>query len=168
MVLPLILAAMPPFWEIVSLLLMAGFKFMVAVFMAFAYGWGIWYSIAFLVLGGMLGVTVFIFFGTMIKLLVRRWFPALTTGRNVERKRIIIERVRRWSGLAGIALLTPVFLTVPVGTFAAVGLGYRWPRIMVFMFIAFSFWSFFFVGLYMVLGIDLPAYIDRLLTYIGW
>mgnify|MGYP000123001593 CR=1 FL=1 len=151
---------MPAIWEIVSLTLMAGFKYMVAVFMAIGYGWSIWYSISFSVLGGMMGVLIYIFFGGLIKRLVRQFIPQLSRGSNLERRRVLIERVKGVAGLAGIALLTPVLLTVPIGTLSAVGLGYPWPRILVYMFVAFSFWSFLFFGLYDIVGIDIRALVE--------
>lgn len=151
---------MPPFWEILSLSLMAGFKYMVAVFMAFGYGWNMWYSISFAVLGGMLGVVVYIFFGSVLKQMIRSFFPGWVNGNSMEKRRVMIEKVRNVAGLAGIALLTPVILTVPIGTLSAVGLGYPWPRIIVYMFVAFSFWSFLFFGLYDVLGIDIRSWLE--------
>lgn len=150
---------MPPFWEIISLTLMAGFKYMVAVFMAFGYGWSIWYGISFTVLGGMLGVVVYMFFGAVLKRAIKRIFPAWSSSSRMEKQRLLAERVRNVAGLAGIALLTPVFLTVPIGTLSAIGLGYSWPRILVYMFVAFSFWSFLFFGSYELLDIDIRTWV---------
>lgn len=107
-----------------------------------------------------MGVLIYIFFGGLIKRLVRQFLPQLSRGSNLERRRVLIERVKGVAGLAGIALLTPVLLTVPIGTLSAVGLGYPWPRIVVYMFVAFSFWSFLFFGLYDILGIDVRALVE--------
>lgn len=152
---------MPPFWEIVSLTFMAGFKYMVAVFMAIGYGWSLWYSISFSVLGGLLGVAVYMAFGSVLQQFIRRFFPGWVSEEKMAKRQQLVQRVRNVGGLAGIAFLTPILLTVPIGTLSAVGLGYRWPKVLVYMFVAFSFWSFLFFGLYDFTGFDLREWLSN-------
>ena len=152
---------MPPFWEIASVFFMSAFKYMVAVVMVFGYSWDFWYSVSFTVLGGMFGVVGYTFFGELLRKGIRFLFPRYKGESLLETRRGLIEIIRSKGGLIGLSLLTPVFLSVPVGTIAAIALGYRWPKILIYMFFAFSFWAFLFFGLYDFLGIDFRAWLNE-------
>lgn len=138
---------------------MSAFKYMVAVVMVFGYSWNFWYSVSFTVLGGMFGVVLYTFFGELLRKGIQLVFPRYNGESILEKRKGLIEKIRSRGGLIGIALLTPIILSVPVGTVAAVAIGYRWPRILLYMFAAFSFWAFLFFGLYDFLGIDLREWV---------
>lgn len=136
---------------------MSGLKFMVALVMVLGIGWSYWYSVSFTVLGGMLGVVVYLFLGELTRRAIGFFYPNYVPGTKLHRRMRIIVRIRQTSGLAGIALLTPIFLSVPVGTYAAIALGYSWHRILVYMFVAFSFWAFLLFGLYHLIEWDVRS-----------
>ncbi len=107
-------------------------------------------SVLLCVGGGMLGVIIFGFFDKKIRLLWQHY-----RGEDKKIKKIKFNRNKRRMvkfrdkfGLAGIAFLTPILLSVPIGTFMALRLTHNMYRISFFMFISFSFYALLFCGLY--------------------
>lgn len=154
---------MPTFLELISVLVASMFKFMVGVFLSMGYDFYFWVGVPATVGGAMLGVFVFIFFGELLRSLLARFLRKRHPFQNlsIKRRRMIV-RVKQRFGLPGIAFLTPMVLTVPVGTIVAVALGYRWYRIFVAMLISFSVWSLIIFSLYDILGVDLPGLVSNL------
>lgn len=74
--------------------------------------------------------------------------------RDVRRKRIFTRRNRRvvkiWKkyGLTGIAIVTPVLLSIPIGTIIANSLEQNKKKILVYMFISILLWSLTMTGIF--------------------
>jgi len=145
--------------EILWVFLWSGFKYVVGVGSAIAYDLGFTISVISAFLGGITGVSVYIFFGESIRKGWSRWFPSK---RKVTRTRRFVVRLKQRGGLWAIAFLTPLILSVPLGTFAAVAIGYPWPRIMLAMSISFAFWSLLLFGLYDIIGFNLNEFVREL------
>lgn len=90
-------------------------------------------------LGMMISVVAFTFFGDWLK---QRFFSKLLTrpANLSNRRRKFIILMRKY-GLGGIALMTPIILTPIGGTLLAVGMNKPKEKILLFMFISASFWS---------------------------
>ena len=129
---------------------------MVAVGFGMAFQYGLIKSILVTTLGGMAGVAFFVYLKKLLLL-----FPFLQRRKNTDgrirftRKKRMIVRLKNSVGLVGIAFLTPVFLSVPLGTIAALLLGVKKGQLFLAMLIAFLFWSTIFFGTYYLLGVDL-------------
>lgn len=126
---------------------------MMAVFVELAGANRFWASAFRLWGGGMMGVLFYTYFGRWTFSMWRRYgFPYRSERKQIERsgqsgkvrfnrmKRLIV-RVRQRHGLLGIAALTPIFLTVPIGTFAANLIEPKKSRVLLFMAIAFALWT---------------------------
>lgn len=149
-------------------------------------------SIFYCVLGGMLGVFVFVNFSQPIFSLWERlknlfkkknttpFFDEPTVnldgkvkvkykegGYMVNQKRIFTPRNRRivklWTqyGLAGIALLTPVLLSIPIGSILAARYVHNKKKIYLYMFCAILFWSLTMIGIFELLQISHPQEIKK-------
>lgn len=73
---------------------------------------------------------------------------------NQEHKEVFIHKNRRivwlWKhyGLIGIALFTPILLSIPIGTFIATRLVHNKKKIILYMFISVLFWSVLMASLF--------------------
>jgi len=144
---------MPELYKLIPVLLMAGFKYLVAVMMALGMGLNFFWSVITCTFGGMLGVVTY----TLAEEILRKRIMAFRRRKGkkmfrVNRTSRLIIKIKHHHGLLGIAFLTPVLLTVPIGTIAALALGYHWRELFIYMFFSFLGWSFFFFGIYVLTG----------------
>ncbi|MDZ4838462.1 MAG: hypothetical protein SGJ04_00500 [Bacteroidota bacterium] len=125
-----------------SVFLWSGIKFLFALIQAAAFNLGYWQSILLTVAGGMMGVVVFAY---LDKPIVRGWrkiFPAkISTKTKINKKSRMLVRIKKRYGLAGIALLTPIILQVPIGTMLAMRMIGNIRKVLIAMFISFSIYS---------------------------
>lgn len=130
---------MEEIWSVLAVAAIASLKVLAAFAVAVAFSLNKIELFVALFGGGMIGVLFFAFFGTRI----RRYFAMKNRAKN---KKINFKRIRtilkiwRRFGLVGIAVLTPPFLTPPIGTLLAVAFGERFNRIVIAMGISFAFW----------------------------
>ena len=132
--------------------LWAATKFMVGIFSAILLQVGFFTGVGLCVASGMAGVLFFTYVWENVIRLYRCYFPPGAKSKSAHPhgptfKTRVIEKVRAHFGLAGIALLTPLILTVPVGTYAALAITNQKRRIFLYMFLSFSGWSVLFFGL---------------------
>jgi hypothetical protein len=147
---------MDSFWKVVQVILLSSVKF--AAGPPFAYFGGeqalsTGETFFYCLCGGLIGVLIFTYVSAPIlraeKILVRtiRTFVGKKPETQSKRKLIFTRRNRRvvgiWMkyGLAGIAFLTPVLLSIPIGTLIANSLVHNKRKILLFMFISLVFWS---------------------------
>jgi membrane protein DedA with SNARE-associated domain len=104
--------------------------------------------------GMMLSVVAFTYFGDWLRRgLLKRFFQKKDDQKPHTKFRDFIKKY----GLAGVAFLTPVFLTPIGGTIIAVGLGKPKNKILIFMLISAVGWALVFTSIIYLLGrIDLP------------
>jgi len=93
---------------------------------AAAYGYSYLESFIYMSIGGILGVAAFMFLSQSISKVTAYFSFRKKKKKKVKRKftrmNRFIVRVKQRFGLAGIAFITPWFLTVPVGTMISCGL----------------------------------------------
>jgi membrane protein YqaA with SNARE-associated domain len=103
-------------WEITIVFLLSAVKLMLGIISALARKFSYWEILLVCSSGGIAGTFFFFYLGREFFALWDKWFP---------RKNIIIKRARRIInimqkyGKAGIILLTPVVLSIPLGNFIA-------------------------------------------------
>jgi hypothetical protein len=113
-----------------------------------------WQSVLIAWSGGMTGVAIYTYLGHWMGGLWRRQDSRSRLKTRISRLRRIVVLIRQRQGLLGIAIFTPVLLTVPIGTFSALVIEPRKSRVMLYMGIAFAFWSVTFCALDARFGID--------------
>lgn len=137
----------------------AGTKYAMAILFIFSYNFSFWESVLLATGGGMLGVFFFSYFGDAMRTIWHRFYPPKPVTKTViNKRRRFIVRIRQKYGLAGIALLTPFILTVPVGVLIAGTFYKNKLQVFSYMFASFTFWSFLLCSLYHYIGIDFTAF----------
>jgi len=111
-------------------------------------------SVAIAVGGGMLGVIIFAYGSTAINKIFRKFRPKKKKVKFGWWNRFLVK-LRRTVGLKGIAFLTPVLLTVPVGTLVALTVEKHKPTVFLWMFVSLSVWSIGLSALYFAFDINL-------------
>ncbi len=104
--------------------------------------------------GMMLSVVAFTFFGDWLrKGILKRFFQGKDRKAPTRRTAVLIRKY----GLAGVAFLTPLFLTPIGGTIIAVGMGKPKNKILLFMLVSAIGWALVFTSVIYLLGrLDLP------------
>ncbi len=140
---------MNDWWEILSVFLLSTVKFVFgAVPMALALGFSFFEAVTITSLGGFTGVIFFVLMSDkIVDNIKKRKSKKLLDHPHLHSKPIFTHRnkmivsVKRRFGLAGIAFLTPLLLSIPIGCFLAVRYFKNKHRILVYMFCAILFWS---------------------------
>jgi hypothetical protein len=111
---------MEQWYEILIVILSSMVKFAVAPFIAKAFGFTYLETIAFCSFGGILGFIVFYFLGIRIVNLLPIFFKPLNKSRKVfnRRNKMFVNLIRTY-GLFGLAIFSPILITIPVGAFLA-------------------------------------------------
>jgi hypothetical protein len=135
-------------WEIVSVFLLSTVKFVFgAVPFALGLGFSFFEAVTVTSIGGFTGVTIFVLMSEKIvarlkkrKIEKRHEHPP-EPKKKFTRKNKIIVKVKMRFGLLGIAFLTPLLLSIPIGCFLAVRYFKNKHKILVYMFVSILFWS---------------------------
>lgn len=167
---------MGEFGKILAVILLSSVKFIAGPPFAYydqKYGFSVFETILYSVIGGMLGVIVFTYFSPYIFNFwhwLRHFFtskqkiaeifgePTVDVDQPVSitysyldlasrRKKVFTKRNRKivsiWQqfGLIGLAFITPVILSIPIGTVIANSYVSNRKKIFLFMFVSILFWS---------------------------
>lgn len=96
-----------------TIFLVSTAKFSVTSLAVVAAGMGLWSAIAN-VAGGIAGVLFFTYLGSNISTWLKQRYPEKFDRKFSKRTRFLVK-IKRSFGLSGIALLTPIILSIPVG-----------------------------------------------------
>jgi hypothetical protein len=129
--------------KIVSVVGLSTFKHTLGgVPLAAGYGFSYWEVMLFSAIGGIIGVGFFLLLASSFQATLKKWFPRKKKKKVFSRKNRFIVRVKKNFGLAGIAFLTPWFLSVPLGTFISFGIYKdRW-KVFLYQSVSIIVWSF--------------------------
>ncbi len=135
--------------SIISVFLMSTVKFVFGGLpLAFSLGFSFFETLTITSAGGLVGVTFFVYMSDEIiayfkkraqRKLDNRIAPL--TKKVFSRKNKIIVIAKKRFGLLGIALLTPLLFSIPIGCFLAVRYFKDKQRILIYMYLAVLFWS---------------------------
>ena len=109
------------FWyEIVSVFFMSCIKFFAAPLLAKTFGFTYLETIFVTSLGGVVGVFVFFNLGSRIVHFFPNFFKPLNPKRKIftKKNKFYVNLIRNY-GLFGIAIFSPVLISIPVGSFLA-------------------------------------------------
>ena len=91
--------------------------------------------------GGLLGITFFVYFLEAITVLFQRMFPRKKKKKVFTKRNRLIIKGKQKFGLAGIAFLTPFIFSMPLGAFIALRFYSNRKKILTYMYISVIFWS---------------------------
>lgn len=92
------------------------------------------------VIGGIIGIVLFTYLGGVMQDWMVKKFPK-TFGRKFTRTNRMLVHVKQKFGLGGIAVLTPIVLSIPVGVMFALSLTHDKRKILLSMIGAMLFWA---------------------------
>ena len=135
--------------EIIIVFLLSTVKFSLAgVPTAIFYGFPFFKAVLVTSLGGFAGAVVFIYMSEKIlefyykrRAAKHAKNPNLVHAPKFTKRNKIIVRIKSKFGLPGIALLTPLLLSIPLGCFIAVRYFKNKHKVLLYMFCAVFFWS---------------------------
>ncbi len=133
------------FWEIASVFLLSSVKFVFGgVPLALGLGFSFFKAVTVTSLGGFVGIIFFVFLSEKLienvkKLKEKKHIEA--SKKVFTRKNKMIVKVKHRFGLVGIALLTPLLISIPLGCYLAVRYFKNKQRIIAYMFASILFWS---------------------------
>lgn len=129
-------------------------KYIVGVITAVTTGLNFVETLICTVGGGMLGVIVYLYLWELIVKVYRRFFPKKRTeGIKINNtKRWIVKIVVKYE-LYGIAFLTPLLLSVPIGVMMAAALEENKWRIKRYMFFSFLGWTLLIYAISTLFGV---------------
>lgn len=92
------------------------------------------------IIGGIIGIVIFTYFGSIIQDYLVKRFPK-TFNRKFTKSNRMLVRVKQRFGLGGVAALTPILLSIPVGVLFALTLTHDKKKIMMSMILSIMFWA---------------------------
>lgn len=106
--------------EAISVFFMSFVKFFLAIPLAFTFDFSFWQTFLITCFGGILGVLFFAQFRKVILKIYYRFFPFKPKVRKKRGfKNVLAIKTAKKYGLFGIAFLTPIVFSIPLGTFLA-------------------------------------------------
>jgi len=95
--------------------------------------------------GGITGIVVYTFFGEKISI----WWKSKRKPKpfSINKRKRILVKVKQDYGLAGIALLSPVIISIPVGCIISYSMSEDKFKIMRFQFVSLLIWTLVFLGI---------------------
>jgi membrane protein YqaA with SNARE-associated domain len=113
-------------------------------------------------IGGIAGIFLFVQIDEFAQNWLIKTFPKKFKNKFSKRTRFLV-RVKQTFGLAGIAFLTPIVLSIPVGVFFAMDLTTNKKKVLINMIIACIFWAAVFYVPYYVFEIDMMTWVKSFL-----
>lgn len=130
-------------------------KYIFGVLGALGSGLNFFETLICTLIGGMVGVFVYLYLWDLIMFVYRKLVPKKPKQGGIKissTKRWIVKVIVKYE-LYGIAFLTPLLLSVPIGTLLAAAIEPNKWRIKMFMFFSFLGWTLFLYGVYALLGV---------------
>lgn len=144
--------------KIVTVVLWSAFKFVVGMGIGMGFGFNPVLLFACTVGGGMLGVVFYLYLWSLIVKIWHRFFPRKPKPVKFSKlKRKLVRFIKRYEEW-GIVLLTPVLLSMPVGTILANSIEHNKWRIKVLMFVSLVFWAMVIMTLKHLLNINIEQW----------
>ena len=136
-------------------MLWSAVKYIVGISFAIGFGFSPIEILLLTIGGGMLGVLVYLYLWALMLSIFYRFFPKKPKPVKFKfftRKLVLfIRKYEVW----GIAFLTPILLTPPLGTILAASIEPNKCRIKMIMFISFSFWTILILALKYLFQIEI-------------
>ena len=105
-------------------------------------GYSYSFTVITLIIGGSLGVFIFTFFSEWVNRLINKLIKPKPSKKVFTRKNRFIVKIKSKYGLYGIAFLSPIIFSIPIGCFLASRFYSSYKKNITAMLIAVFFWSF--------------------------
>ncbi len=147
--------------KILTVLFWSALKYIVGISFAIGFGFNQIEILLYTVLGGMMGVVVYLYLWEFILHTYYKYFPKkIKPIKFTKWKRRLVVFIRKYE-VWGVALLTPIILTPPVGTILASTIETNKWRIKLIMFFSFCFWTLLILGLKLLYKVDFVKIMDQ-------
>lgn len=110
-------------------------------------GFSYWETAGYTAIGGVLGVLFFLFLASSFQAVFARFFPKKKKSKKFNRRNRFIVKVKKNFGLAGIAFITPWFLSIPLGTIISLGIYKDRKKVFLYQTASIILWSLLGAGL---------------------
>jgi hypothetical protein len=141
--------------KMLTVMLWSAVKYIVGISFAIGFGFSPIEILILTIGGGMLGVLVYLYLWALILSIFYRFFPKKPKPikfKFLTRKLVVfIRKYEVW----GIAFLTPLLLTPPLGTILAASIEPNKWRIKMIMLLSFSFWTILILALKYLFKIEI-------------
>ncbi len=127
--------------KVISLMLLASIKMLVSVPAVLLSGYAPFVNFLILFSGGSLGVLVFYFFGGSLVQLIAHRFKSKDKKRIFSWSSRLTVKVKRSWGIIGIAFITPMMISIPIGSIIAYNYFRDDRKTLPALFISVAFWS---------------------------
>jgi hypothetical protein len=149
--------------KVFIVILWSAFKYLIGFVTALGMGFNFFETLIYNVVGGMLGVVFYLYLWDFLVKFKERFFPRKQKEgiRMSKRRRWLVKFLQKYE-IYGVVVLTPIILSVPIGTLLAAAFeANKWKikRLMLFSFIG---WTLLMYGLSKLFGIRLDEWFDRL------
>jgi hypothetical protein len=142
------------FLKVLTVLLWSSFKFVVGVSTAILLGFNQFEILVISISGGMLGVVVYLYLWELILKIYHKFYPKKNKPIKFSKfKRKLVVFIRKYE-VYGIAFLTPVLFSMPIGTILAASIEHNKWRIKLIMFGALCFWALVIIGIKLLFKVD--------------
>lgn len=147
------------FLKIITVVLWSAFKFLVGFSTAVLFKFNQLEILLTTVGGGMLGVFIYLYLWDALYYLYRKAFPKKNKPVKFNKfKRKLVVFIRKYE-VWGIALLTPIFLSMPIGTLLATSIEHNKWRIKFIMLASLCFWAVVLIGVKVLFKIDASKFL---------
>ncbi|MFY8107817.1 MAG: hypothetical protein ACOVO9_02455 [Bacteroidia bacterium] len=145
------------FWKMLLVMALSAVKFVIGFGSALSSGFSLIEVLIGTVGGGMVGVIIYLYLWDLIVHVFRKFVPKKNKPVKFSKtKRIIVKIIKEYE-LYGVAFLTPLVLTMPIGSIIATTIEPNKWRIKLFMFVSLLFWTLLLYGLKVLFNFDLPG-----------
>jgi uncharacterized membrane protein len=140
--------------KILTVVLWSAVKYIVGISFAIGFGFNTLNTLLLTIGGGMLGVVVYLYLWDLILRIIYRFRPKKNKPiKFTPMKRKLVRFIKKYE-VWGIAFLTPIILTPPIGTVLASSIEHNKWRIKLLMFMSFTFWTLLVLALKFIFKLD--------------
>jgi len=145
--------------KVISVVLWSGLKFVFGFGLCVLYEFNWLETLIYTVGGGMLGVVFYLYIWEFTLKIWHRFFPRKPIKVKFSRyRRRLVVFIRKYE-VWGIAILSPVLLSMLIGTILAISIEHNKWRIKILMFIALIFWASVLLMLQRFFGFNIAKYL---------
>ena len=128
--------------KIIGLIIFSGLKFFFAPSTVYLSGYSFFETIVITTTGGILAVLVFFYFGEVLKIIFSSKRKKKKEKKKFTKSNRRFIKIKTKYGLIGLAILTPCFFSVPLGSLLAARYFDEDKRTLPFLFASVILWSF--------------------------
>lgn len=134
--------------QILLVVILSGTKFLTAPITSLNIGFGYLETLLITTIGGVIGVVFFFYLSAAIMVILQKLTGRFQNKKSKpQKKRVftwknkLIVKIKREYGLIGLAAITPIFLSIPLGTFLAARFFHDQKKVLTYLSASVIVWS---------------------------